>query len=542
MVRLELHLERLLAHRRRVGEPHAVGGKDARERMDEHARHAERVGNQAGVLSGRAAEAAQRVLGHVVAALHRDLLDRFGHVADRDLHEALRDLLGSAGVARGAADLVGKSREFFARDCIVERLVALGPEHRGKEFRLDFPEHEVAVGDRERAAAAVARRARIGARRVRADAVARAVEMQDRAAACGDGVNAHHGRAHAHARHLGLERALEIAQAAAGEVRHVGRGAAHVEADDLVEASGERGARGADHSAGGTRQDAVLAGEAARVGQAPVRLHEHEAHAAELLCNPVHVPSQDGRQVGVHHRGVPARHELHQRAHLVRHGNLRVADGARQLRDFLLVLPVAVAVHEHDRDGAIALAIGRFEVAADLPGLERNQHLPSSADALLHLDNFRIEELGQDDVPVEDARPVLVGDAQRVAKTARDEEHGALALALEERIGRHGGAHLHDLDLFAGDGCAGGDCEQLAYPGDRGIAVAAGILGEQLVGEDAPVRAQGDDIGESAAAVDPELPFFHVESIAQAGCAFGPRSPAHRLQSPEIPDDAYRTR
>src|SRR5258708_5000052 len=98
------------------------------------------------------------------------------------------------------------------------------------------------------------------------------------------------------------------------------------------------------------------------------------------------------------------------------------------------------------------------------------------------------------------------------------------------------------LALLHGVGSAGGECGQLAYSGDRGMAVPAGILGEQLVSEDAPVRAKGDDIGESAAAVDPELPFFHVESIAQAGCAFGPRSPAHRLQSPEIPDDAYRTR
>ncbi len=143
-------------------------------------------------------------------------------------------------------------------------------------------------------------------------------------------------------------------------------------------------------------------------------------------------------------------------------------------------------------------------------------------------------------MPVEDARPVLIGDAQGVAKTARDEEHGALALALEERVGGHGRSHLHDLDPFAGDGRAGGDGEQLAYSGDRGVAVAARILREQLVGEDAPVRAKGDDIGKRAATVDPELPFIHVdssrlciwggdflvnprgESLAQAACAFGP--------------------
>src|SRR6266704_736811 len=88
-----------------------------------------------------------------------------------------------------------------------------------------------------------------------------------------------------------------------------------------------------------------------------------EAHAAQLLRNPIHVPAQDGRQVGVHHRRVPAGHELHQRAHFMRNGNLRVAGGARQLPDPLLVLPVAVAVHEHDRGRAIALAVCRFELA-----------------------------------------------------------------------------------------------------------------------------------------------------------------------------------
>ena len=69
-VRLELYLDGLFEHYRRVGEPHAVGGENAGKWMDEHARHAERVGDQAGVLPGRAAEAAQRVLGDVVAALH----------------------------------------------------------------------------------------------------------------------------------------------------------------------------------------------------------------------------------------------------------------------------------------------------------------------------------------------------------------------------------------------------------------------------------------------------------------------------------------
>ena len=66
--------------------------------MNENARHGERVGDQAGVLAGRAAEAAQRVAGDVVAALHRDVLDRVRHVADRDLDEPFGNLFAAAAV------------------------------------------------------------------------------------------------------------------------------------------------------------------------------------------------------------------------------------------------------------------------------------------------------------------------------------------------------------------------------------------------------------------------------------------------------------
>ena len=49
------------AHRGDVGEPHAVGGEHAGVGMDEDPRDGERVGDQAGVLAGGAAEAAQRI-------------------------------------------------------------------------------------------------------------------------------------------------------------------------------------------------------------------------------------------------------------------------------------------------------------------------------------------------------------------------------------------------------------------------------------------------------------------------------------------------
>ena len=110
-----------------------------------------------------------------------------------------------------------------------------------------------------------------------ADPEARAVEDQDRAAAGRHGVDRHHRRAQAHARHLGLERAL----VGAGEVGDIGRGAAHVEGDDPLE-PGERGdPHGADDAAGRPGQDRVLALEAPGVDQPAVRLHEHQPDVAE---------------------------------------------------------------------------------------------------------------------------------------------------------------------------------------------------------------------------------------------------------------------
>ena len=102
-----------------VGEPHAVGRQQRRERMDQHGRHAERVGDEARVLAAGAAEAVERVARHVVAALHGNLLDRVRHVLDRDLDEAVGDVLRDAAVA----DVARQRREGAAHRRGVERLV-----------------------------------------------------------------------------------------------------------------------------------------------------------------------------------------------------------------------------------------------------------------------------------------------------------------------------------------------------------------------------------------------------------------------------------
>ena len=223
------HLDGLLAHGDDVGQPDPVRGQHAGQRVDEHPGHAQRVGDRAGVLPARAAEHVQDVLGDVVAALHRDLLDRVGHVRHGDLGEPGRDLLRAAGVAGVRGDLLAEFGKFRFRNIRVERLVAAGAEDLREVVRLDAAEQHVGVGDGERAAAAVAGGPGIGAGRVGPGPVPAAVEVQDGAAARGHGVDGQHRGAHPHPGDLGLVLALELAR----EVRHVGGGAAHVEADHL---------------------------------------------------------------------------------------------------------------------------------------------------------------------------------------------------------------------------------------------------------------------------------------------------------------------
>ena len=343
---VEGRFDRLLPQRPDIGEAHAVGREHAGEGMDQHRRHAERVGHQAGVLAAGAAEAVERVAGHVVAALHRDLLDRVGHVLDRDLEEARRDLDRSARVAGGRAYLRRKACEPLAHRAGVQRLVLAGAEDVREEFWLQLAEHDVAVGDAERPAAPVARRTGIGARRLRPDAIAGAIEGADRAAARRHGVDQHHRRAHPHTGHQGLEGALVVAVI----VRHIRGRAAHVEGDDPAEAGLARRLHRADDAAGRAAQDGVLALEERGVGQPPARLHEHEPRAAQFGGHPLDIAAQQRREVGVHDRGVAAADELHQRAGPVAGRYLGEAELSREFRRRLLVRGEAVAVHEDDRD------------------------------------------------------------------------------------------------------------------------------------------------------------------------------------------------
>jgi hypothetical protein len=178
------------------------------------------------------------------------------------------------------------------------------------------------------------------------------------------------------------------------------------------------------------------------------------------------------------------------------------------------VVREAVAVQEDDGDGAEALGARRLQLAPHVRLVERPHDVAAGAHALVDLHHLPVEQLRQLDVAVEDARPVLVGDAQLVAEPLRDEEDRVLALALEERIGRDGGAHLHRLDLLHRDRLARLHAQEVADAGQRGVAILLRVFRQQLVGGEGAVRAPRHHVRERAAAIDPELPaVLHRKAI-----------------------------
>jgi hypothetical protein len=170
------------------------------------------------------------------------------------------------------------------------------------------------------------------------------------------------------------------------------------------------------------------------------------------------------------------------------------------------VLGVEVTVHAdhgHRGDAVVPcpLQFGRQGV-----GVERAQHRPVGPDPLVGLDHSLVEQLGQHDVPVEDAGPVLVADLEGVPEALRDDEDGALALAFEQGVGGHCRAHPHLLDEAGGDRARRTVTEQLTDPGHGCIGVPRRVVRQQLVRQQTTVGTARHDVGERPATVHPELP------------------------------------
>ncbi len=237
-------------------------------------------------------------------------------------------MLRAHGASRSAAH-VGRERcETHFDDRAIELLIGIHAEHLRKELRLNPAQQHICVGHGERSAAPITRRPRIGPGRLGPYAQTRPVEAHDGPAAGRDAMDAQHGGAHSNAGDLGVEYSFEFA----GKMAHIGGRAAHVETYDLGPACGLRRPRHTDDTACRTREYRVLALKVLRLGQPAGALHEQQRYAGQGFGELSAIALQDRGEVGIHHRGVAARHEFHQGAYAVRDGNLRVTDIMRQRR------------------------------------------------------------------------------------------------------------------------------------------------------------------------------------------------------------------
>ena len=470
--RRELPVHGLLAAGANIGEAHAVRRQNAGERMNEHGGHAEGVGYLAGMLGAGAAKAVEHVRAHIIAAHDRDLLDGVGHVLDGDPDEALGHRLRRPA----AADPPRKAGKGAAHPFGIERLHPGSAEDLRKVLGIDPSQHQVGIGQSERPAAAITGGAGIGPRGVRSDTKPRAVEVEDGTAACRDRVNAQHRRAHAHPGDLGFENALEFAV----EMRHIGGGAAHVEADEAAETRHASGFRHPHHAAGGPRKDGILAVKEIGRGEAARGHHEHElravarravrltaGNAKELLFDDAHVTAQNGREIGVDDRGVAAPDQLQQGGDFMRNGNLGEAQCAGEAGQLLFVLVEAISVQEHDGDRPDACRKGGHHADPCMGKVERDQNLSFSAQSLPDFDHPVVEKRRFDDIEIEQAGASLIADLESIPESLGDDEKGALALALQERVGGDRRAHLDAGDGRGGNRRTGAEAHELADAGDR---------------------------------------------------------------------------
>ncbi len=207
----------------------------------------------AGMLAGRAAERDQDVIAGITALGHGNRADGLSHACIGHAHQTVGQLERLEMTARFAGDLVAQGRQTLFGGPTVQR--------KRETVRQDFAQQEIHVGNGQRSAATIAGRTRPALAAIGSDNELYAVEAADRTAASSHGFDGHHRSDNADARLFGLE----FQFVAPVESRDVGTGSAHVKTNGMIETSRASHARKADHSAGGTRKNAVLADKTVRV-------------------------------------------------------------------------------------------------------------------------------------------------------------------------------------------------------------------------------------------------------------------------------------
>ena len=82
------------------------------------------------------------------------------------------------------------------------------------------------------------------------------------------------------------------------------------------------------------------------------------------------------------------------------------------------MLLIAVGMHEHNGHAANASVKLRLQLRAQLIDIQRLKHITLRRHALLSLHHCAVQQFGQHNVPIEQARAILIGNSQCITKAA----------------------------------------------------------------------------------------------------------------------------
>ena len=490
-------------------EAHGRGGAGAHRHQD--GGYVELLGKAVGVHRPGAAEGDQHEVARVVAPLHRDPPERADHGAVGDLHDAERHL-----------DRVQPER---VRAFLLDGLPCRGlvQAHLAAEemVGVEALQDEVRIGDgRLGSSLPVAGRSRVGARALRPHAEhAARIHPGDGAAARADLDQVDHGRADGIARPLGAvlgprRRAhfvfLGDARRAVLDQPGLGRGAAHVEGQDVVEAEHVAEIGGDDDPGGGARLDHEhgLRARGLEGEHAAARLHDEkpplEPRVPQAGFDAGKIALDDGPDAGVDEGGAGPEILAELRRHLGGKRDQRF--GKHLLHDLArapLMLRIAVGMEVADAERLHAFLPERPGRLGDRPLVERRHHGPGRVEPLrdAEAEVARRQRPRLLEQQVVERGPDLALDLQHVPEPVRGDEAGGRELPLDDRVGGHGGsvdevAHIRGFHARLAE-----DAPDRREKAHRGVARRGGHLRDPgparlLVDEDA--------VGEGPADIDAE--------------------------------------
>ena len=249
-------------------------------------------------------------------------------------------------------------------------------------------------------------------------------------------------------------------------------------------------------------------------GKPAARLHvERRDRRPQPRFQPSNIAAQDRREVGIDHGRIPPRDQLDQRGNAVADRNLPEPHLPRDTGERGLVRRKLPAVHQHDRNGAQPAVERGLQHGAGLIFVQRSQHRAIGHDPLVDFRDLREQGCRQVDPAREDVGPFLRADAQGIAEPARDRQQRRFPLAFEQGVGGDGRAQAQ---FGAGQGKPWARSGEPAHRLHGRIVIAAGVFGQEFRAMQRAIGRNRHDIGEGAAAIDPESPgvFSHAPALA----------------------------